>query len=181
VSWSFRSKFRSIEIVTGPAFWPSVGWVVVALVVQSLFARQLSFRHAIPSFVTIAVVLYALRVGARRGALLGIVAGALSDAVAGTGGGWTIADTTTAFAVGTVARGFFADGVLPPSFLVALAVIFRDAIFWLVMAMEGYPRGYGTTHLHATLWQALLTGLCTLVYLVARNRYTPHTRIERYS
>jgi len=156
--------------------------VVLGLLVQTVAAPWLSFRHGIPSFTTLAIVLYALRTGGRRGALLGIVAGALTDAFAGTAGGWTIADTAVALAVGAVARGFFADGVLPPSFLVAGAVLVRDGIFWIVMAMEGSPRGFGTTHLHAALWQALLTGLCALVYLGLRMRFADvQTRVERFS
>jgi rod shape-determining protein MreD len=181
VSSSFRSKFRSIEVVNGPTLWPSIGWVVLALLAQTIFAPWFTIRHAVPSLTTIAVVLYALRSGGRRGAVLGIVAGALTDAVAGTAGGWTIADTTIGLATGAVARGFFADGILPPSFLVAAAVLVRDGVFWVVMAMEGYPRGFGTTHLHAAVWQAALTGLTVLVYLYVRARFfDDSTRIERY-
>jgi len=181
VSSSFRSKFRSVEIVTGPSLWASVGWVVLGLFVQTVAAPWLSFRHAVPSFTTIAIVLYALRVGGRRGMALAVVAGALTDALAGTAGGWTIADALVVLLVGAIAGGFFADGILPPSFLVAAAVFVRDGVFWIVMAMEGYPRGYGTTHLHESLWQALITGLCTLVYLAARGRYAGvSTRVERY-
>jgi rod shape-determining protein MreD len=181
VSSLFRSKFRSIEIVTGPALWPSIGWVVLALFAQTVLAPSITVRHAVPSFTTIAIVLYALRTGGRRGAVLGIVAGALTDAVAGTAGGWTVADGLIGLASGAVAREFFADGILPPSFLVAAAVFVRDALFWIVMAMEGYPRGFGTTHFHASVWQAALTGLCALAYLYVRTRFFEvSTRIERY-
>jgi rod shape-determining protein MreD len=181
VSWSFRSKFRSVEIVTGPSLWASIGWVMLGLFVQIVASPWLSFRNGVPSFTTVVVVLYAVRSGGRRGALLGIIAGALTDAVSGTAGGWTIADTAIALGAGAVARGFFADGILPPSFLVAAAVLARNGIFWVVMAMEGYPRGFGTTHLHAALWQALLTGLCALVYLAGRMRFADvATRVERY-
>jgi rod shape-determining protein MreD len=178
----YRSSFRSIEIVNGPALWPTIGWVVVALFVQTVAAPWITFRHAGPSLVTIAVVLYALRCGPLRGAVLGLIAGVLTDVVAGTGGGWTIADTTIALAVGAAAGRFFADGVLPPSFLVAGAVLARDALFWGVMAFEGYPRGYGTAHLHAAVWQAFLTGACCVAYLFARSRFVDEaTRIERYA
>ena len=181
MSWSFRSKFRSIEIVNGPSLWPSVGWVVLALYAQTVFAPLVTLRHAVPSLTTIAIVLYALRVGGRRGAALGIVAGVLTDAVAGTAGGWTIADTVVGLGAGAVARGFFADGILPPSFLVAAAVFVRDGVFWIVMVMEGYPRGFGTTHLHESLWQAALTGATALAYLYVRMRFfDDSTRIERY-
>lgn len=155
---------------------------MLGLFVQTVFAPWLTFRNAIPSFATIAVVLFALRAGARRGAIVGIVAGVLTDALAGTGGGWTLADATVALACGGVSRGLFADGVVPPAVLVALAVLLRDALFWIVMATEGYPRGFATAHLHASLWQAALTGACALVYLIVRNRVGgARTRVERFA
>lgn len=178
----YRSKFRSVEVVNGPALWPTIGWVVLALFAQTVAAPWITFRHASPSLVTIAVVLYALRCGPLRGAVLGAIAGTLTDIIAGTGGGWTIAQTAIGLGVGAVSGGFFADGVLPPSFLVAGAVLVRNAIFWSVMAFEGYARGYGTTHLHETIWQAALTGACAFGYLAVRSRFVDETtRIERYA
>jgi rod shape-determining protein MreD len=182
VSWSFRSKFRSIEIVNGPAFWPTVGWVGLAVFAQAVLAPWLIVRHAIPSFVTIAVVLYASRVGTRRGAVLGLIAGVLTDATAGTGGGWTLADTAVGLIVGAASGRIFADSVLSSALLVGGAVILRDAIFWIVMSAEGFPRGYGTAHLHASLWQAALTAIYALAYVMLRNRVGGDTtRIERYT
>jgi len=182
VSSSFRSKFRSVEIVTGPSLWASVGWVVAGLFLQTVASPWLELRNAVPSFATIVVVLYALRAGPRRGLVVGIFAGALTDALAGTAGGWTIADTAVVAFVGAVSGGFFADGIIPPSFLVAAAVLLRDGVFWIVMAMEGYPRGFGTRHLHESLWQALITGACALAYLAFRQRYAGvPTRVERYT
>lgn len=149
---------------------------------QTTFAPLLTIRNATPSFVTIVVALYALQAGGRRGAFLGLIAGALTDAVAGTGGGWTIAYTLVALGCGAVARGFFADGIVPPSFLVGCAVLVRDAIFWIVMIAEGYPRGYATVHLHAALESALFTAVCALVYGLWRVRFRhERTRIERYA
>jgi rod shape-determining protein MreD len=177
----FRSNYRSVEIVSGPAFWPSAGFVALGLFVQTAFAPLLVVRGGMPSFVTIAIALYALRVGARRGAFLGLVAGALTDAVAGTGGAWTIAYTLLALGCGAVARGFFADGLFPPSLLVGLAVVARSAIFWIVMSLEGYPRGFGTTHLHAALESGALTAVYAFAYLLFRARFGDvQTRIVRY-
>jgi rod shape-determining protein MreD len=178
----FGSKYRSIEIVNGPDFWRSAGFVALGLFVQTAFAPLLLVREGVPSFVTIAVVLYALRVGARRGALLGLVAGVLSDAVSGTGGAWTIAYTVLALACGGVARGFFADGLVPPSLFVGAAAVVRSAIFWAIMSFEGYPRGFGTTHLHAALESGALTAVYAFVYLLFRERFgNDETRIERYA
>jgi rod shape-determining protein MreD len=178
----FRSNYRSIEIVSGPSFWRSAGFVVLGLFVQTAFAPLLVVRGGIPSFVTIAVVLYALRVGARRGAVLGILAGTLTDAVAGTGGSWTLAYTALALLCGAVSRGFFADGIVLPSVFVGAAVIVRSGIFWVVMSFEGYPRGFGSTHLHGALESGALTAVYAFVYLLFRSRYGGEpTRIERYT
>jgi rod shape-determining protein MreD len=178
----FRSNYRSIEIVAGPSFWRSTGFVALGLFVQTAFAPQLIVREGIPSFVTIAVVLYALRLGARRGAVLGLIAGALTDAIAGTGGAWTLAYTLLALLCGGVSRGFFADGVVLPSLFVGAAVIVRSALFWIVMSAEGYPRGYGSVHLHSALESGALTAVYAFVYLVFRSRYGgEQTRIERYA
>lgn len=177
-----RNKFRSVEIVTGPALVPTIGWTVLAVFVQTIFAQLVAFRGAVPSLAMIAVVLYALKAGARRGAVLGIIVGVLEDSFAGRGGAWTIATTLTALAAGAIARGFFSDGIPMLAAVVALAVLLRDGIFWTVMSIEGYPRGLATTHLHAALWQAALTGVCAIVYLIARARFiVDRTAVERFS
>lgn len=178
----FRSNYRSVEIVNGPALWRSVGLVVLGLFVQTVFAPYLLVRSGMPSFVTIAVVLYALRLGARRGSVLGLIAGILTDCIAGTGGAWTIAYTLLALLAGGVSRRFFADGMLLPSIAVGVAVIARSAIFWIVMSAESYPRGYGSTHLHGALESGLLTAICAFAYLLFRNRFGgERTRIERFA
>ena len=178
----FRSNYRSIEIVSGPSFWRSAGCVALGLFAQTAFAPLLVVHGGIPSFVTIAVVLYALRLGARRGALLGLAAGVLTDAVAGTGGAWTLTYTVLALLCGAVSRGFFSDGAVLPSLFVGAAVIARSALFWAIMSAEGYPRGFGAVHLHAALESGALTALYAFVYLVFRTRFGgEQTRIERYS
>jgi rod shape-determining protein MreD len=181
VSWSSRSSFRSIEIVEGPALAPTVGLAVLAIFFQTMFAQYITFRGAVPSLVTIAVVLYAAKVGARRGAVFGIIAGVLEDSFAGSGYAWTVATTLMALAVGGISRTFFSDGVAMLGALVAIAVVFRDAIFWAEMSIAGYPRGFAVTHLHAALWQALITGACAIAYLLLRPRFiTDRTTVERY-
>lgn len=178
----FRNKYRSIEVVNGPSFWRSAACVAAGLFVQTAFAPLLVVRGGIPSFVTIAVVLYALRLGARRGAMLGLFAGVLTDCVAGTGGAWTVAYTILALVCGAVSRGFFADGAVLPSLFVGAAVVARNAIFWVVMSAEGYPRGYGLIHLHAALESGVLTAVYAFVYLLIRARFGDEpTRIERYA
>jgi len=155
---------------------------VLALFVQTAFAPWLAIHGVVPSFATIIVVLYALRVGARGALLLGAIAGVITDALSGTGGGWTVAYLTIAAVSGAVRTRFFADGIVMPSVLVAVALLLRNALFWIVMTAEGYPRGYGTTHLHAALEAALYTGIVTVVVQFARSRFTdPDQRIQRYA
>jgi len=181
VSSFSRNKFRSIEVVSGPALVPTLGLTVLAVFAQTLFARFALFHGTVPSLVTIAVVLYSVKAGAGRGALLGVFAGSLEDSLAGSGGAWTIATTLMGLAAGTVARGFFSDGFVMLGGLVALGIVLRDTVFWVVMSLEGYPRGLARTHVHSTLWQAAITGLCALLYLVLRTRFiADRTAVERF-
>jgi rod shape-determining protein MreD len=176
----FRSSYRSIEIVNAPAFWRSAGYVALGLFAQTVFAPLLHVRSGMPSFVTIAVVLYALRAGARRGAVLGILAGILTDAVSGTGGAWTLTYTALALGCGAVSRSFFADGAVWPAVFVGVALVVRNTLFWIVMTAEGYPRGLGAAHLHGALESAALTAVCAFAYLLFRARFGgEQTRIER--
>jgi rod shape-determining protein MreD len=181
VSSSSRNSFRSIEVVAGPALAPTVGLTVLAVFIQTMFAPYVTFHGGMPSLVTIAVVLYAAKVGARRGAVLGAIAGLLEDSLAGTGGAWTIATTVTALAVGAISRTFFADGFAMLGALVGIAILLRDGVFWSVMSIGGYPRGFAVAHLHAALWQAAITGGCALLYLLVRDRFIDdRITVERY-
>ena len=146
-----------------------------------MFGRAVAFHGAVPSLVTIAVVLYAAKVGARRGGVFGLIAGLLEDCFAGTGGAWTISTTLTGLAVGGISRTFFSDGVPMLGALVALAILLRDAVFWGVMSIEGYPRGFAVAHFHAALWQAAISGVCAMLYLLVRDRFiVDRTTVERY-
>jgi len=168
-------------VIAGPALWPTIGWIALAIFVQSTLGRFLAFRGAIPALVMIPVVLYAVRMGGRRGAIAGIVAGLLDDAFGAGTGNWTIATPLVALGAGTLGRGFFSDGFLIQGLLVALAVALRDLVYWTLERFEGFPHGLGILHLHVSLIQAALTGLLTIAYLVARERFVAdRTSVERY-
>jgi rod shape-determining protein MreD len=176
-----RSSYRSVELAVGPAYWPVLGWTALLAFVQTVLVPLFAFRGAVPSFVTIAVVLYAVRVGARRGALLAIPAGLLEDIFSGTNGGWTISTTIVALLVGGFSRRMFADGAFAPAMLCGVAILARDAIFWSVMRIEGFPPGYALAHAHTALWRALLTALVAFVWLLLRGRLiTDKTTVERF-
>jgi rod shape-determining protein MreD len=181
VSSYSRSRFRSIEVIAGPALLPTIGLVILAVFVQTVFAPLLTLRATVPSFVCIAVVLYAAKAEIRRGVLLAVIAGICEDCVAGTGGAWTIATTLTALAAGGVARAFFSEGFVALGALVAFGVLLRDAVFWISMSLQGYPRGFAFTHFHAALWQGAFSGLCAMLYLIARSRLVAdRTAVERF-
>ena len=170
-----------MEITVGPAYWPALGWTSLLAFAQTVVVPLLAFRGAVPSLVTIAVVLYASRAGARRGAMLALPAGLLEDIFAGTGGGWTIATTVVALMVGGFSRRMFADGAFVPAVLCGLAVLVRDLMFWSVMRVEGFPAGFALAHAHTSLWRALLTAIVAFTWLVVRGRLvTDKTTIERY-
>jgi rod shape-determining protein MreD len=178
----YRTKYRSVEIAVGPAYWPTLGWTALLTLIQTALAPLLTFRGVVPSLSLIAVVLYASRAGARRGAQLAIPAGLLLDIIAGTGGGFTVATTLVALVVGGLSRRMFADGVFAPAILCGVAILVRDLAFWSVMGIEGFPRGYAVTHLHEALWRALLTAIVAFVWLIVRGRLiTDKTTIERYA
>jgi rod shape-determining protein MreD len=170
-----------MEITVGPAYWPVLGWTALLGFLQTVVVPLLAFRGAVPSLVTIAVVLYASRAGTRRGAMLALPAGVLEDVFAGTAGGWTISTTIVALLVGLVSRRMFADGAFVPAVLCGLAVLARDLMFWSIMRIEGFPPGFAVAHLHTSLWRALLTALVAFGWLVLRGRLvTDKTTIERY-
>jgi len=172
VSSSYKNKYRSIEIVRGPGVWATLGFVALAAFVQTTLGPVVAVHGVVPSFITIAVVLFALRTGITRGVIVGLVAGILEDALAtGTGGAWTIATVLVALGAGRIARSFFSDGFTILSAIVAGGVLVRDLIFWLVMRIEGYPQGLGVAHAHAALYQAAATGVAAFIYLVIRTRF----------
>jgi len=181
VSSFSRRSYRSVEIAVGPAYWPVLGWTALLAFVQTVLFAPLAFHGAVPSLVTVAVVLYAVRAGARRGAMLAIPAGLLEDIFAGTNGAWTLATTIVALLVGGFSRRMFADGVFAPAVLCGASVLVRDLVFWSVMRIEGFPPGYAGAHFHLALWRAALTALVAFVWLVLRGRLVADkTTIERY-
>ena len=121
-----------------------------------------TWHHAEPSLVLVAVVWYALRTDIRRAVVFGLIAGACEDILGGaltgaaTGGGWTIATTGTALLVGSVSQGFFADSIVVLTAVVAIGTLVRRLIFWSVLSLEGYPRGYAGVHAHQAIWEALM-------------------------
>ena len=107
----------------------------------------------------------------------------LTDAVAGTGGAWTLAYTALAMLVRRRSRAVSSPTAsCCRAYSSGSAVLVRSALFWVVMAAEGYPRGFGAVHLHAALEAGALTAAYAFVYLLFRSRFGGEsTRIERYA
>jgi len=156
-----RAKPQQIPFA-GPYWWQAAIFLAIALIAQIEFMHFFTWHHAEPSLVLIAVVWYALRTDIRRAVLFGFIAGACEDILGGaltgaaTGGGWTIATTGTALAVGSISQGFFADSMVVLTAAVSLGTLLRRLIFWSVLSLEGYPRGYAGLHAHQALWEALM-------------------------
>ncbi len=157
--------------------------MAIALAAQIEFIPVLfpKWHHAEPSLVLVAVVWYALRTDIRRAAVFGLIAGACEDTLGGsltgaaTGGGWTIATTGTALLAGSLSQGFFADSIVVLTVAVAIGTLLRRLIFWSVLSLEGYPRGYAAVHTHQALWEALMNAaiaaaLMLILRLVERRR-----------
>ena len=177
----YRTTYRSVEISVGPAYLPTLGWTALLAFIQTTLLPLVAFRGSVPSLVTIAVVLYAARVGARRGALLAIPAGLLEDAFGGGIGGATLALTIVALLVGGISRRVFADGAVIAALLCGAAVLLRDLIFWSWLRIGGFPEGFATVHAHAAVVRALLTTLVAFAWLALRGRLVADkTTVHRY-
>lgn len=149
--------------------------MAIALVAQIELMHYLTWHHAEPSLVLVAVVWYALRTDLRRAIVFGFIAGACEDVLGGaltgaaTGGGWTLATTGTALLAGSLSQGFFADSIVVLTAAVAIGTLVRQLIFWSVLSLEGYPRGYAGVHAHQAIWEALMNAaIAATLMLVLR-------------
>lgn len=133
--------------------------------------HAIAIRNVVPSFVLVVVVWYAMRVDARRAALYGLLAGACEDALApGTGASWTIATSVSAVVASMLSRGFFADSVPLVAAITAAVTLLRAMMFWIVMALFGYPAGLAGMHFHEALFAAVLNiALIVVAMLVVRR------------
>lgn len=161
--------------ITAPVWWQAGLYLVLALLAQITVMHYLRFRGAEPSLVLVAVVWYALRADLLYAAAFGFVAGLCEDAFsafpAGAGAGWIVALPITTLFVSWLSRWFFADSIPVVAGVVAIATLFSRMLFWVLMALQGYPAGYARLHLHQALWEALLNAmLASLLMLIGRSR-----------
>jgi cell shape-determining protein MreD len=120
----------------------------------------------------VVVVWYAIRADARRAAIYGLVAGMFEDVLAAqTGAAWTISTTLTAMLTSVLSRGFFADSVPLVATVTAVATLLRSLLFWTTMALERYPPGLGTLHLHQAAFAAVLNAVVMVVAMLVARRF----------
>jgi rod shape-determining protein MreD len=163
---------RHVAPFTGPAWYVAAGWLFAAAVAQTTFAHALTIRGAVPSFVLVVVVWYAIRVDALRAAAYGVAAGLVEDALAATtGAAWTISTLVTAVVVSLSSRGFFADSIPLAAVVVALATLFRALLFWTIASLEGYPPGLATQHFHQAIVSSALNVCVTIAAMLIVRRY----------
>lgn len=177
----FRSnQYRSIEVVAGPSFRVTLGVVVAAALVQTALGHFVDVRGAFPSLVMIAVVIYAIRADLLHAILVGALAGILEDSLSGTGGAWLVATTLVAAGSNGVTRIAFSDGIVQRAAYIALAVVVRDAIFRLVLQLQGFPTLPFSASLRTAAVQGALTAVVAAGYLLYRMRYVrEQTMVQR--
>ncbi len=157
--------------IAAPVWWAAALFLVAALLAQVEVLPYFKMRGAELSVVLIVVVWYALHSDIRSAAIFGLLAGLCEDALsAQTGAGWTISTTLTALAVCGMTRWFFADSIPVVTGVVACATLLRRMIFWIVMALQGYPPGYARLHLHEALWEALFNAVFAAAALTIVRR-----------
>jgi rod shape-determining protein MreD len=163
----FRSRFAAPPYA-GPAWWKAAISLAVALFAQVELLHFALFRNAELSAVFIVVIWYATHADVRRAAIFGLIAGLCEDLLSThTGAAFTISTMLAAAIAGTLSGAFFADSV-PLGFIVMfLSTLVRNAFFWSIMALEGYPSGFARIHLHQTAWQALLNAAVLAAAMVA--------------
>ena len=133
--------------------------------------HYLNVRGGQISIVLVVVVWYALHADLRRAAAFGLIAGLCEDALGTqTGAAWTISTTLTALFANLLSRWFFADSIPVMAGAVFGATLLRQMLFWIVMALQGYPAGYAGVHFHQALWASLLNALFISAALAVARR-----------
>jgi rod shape-determining protein MreD len=168
---SSRSKPHEAPFV-GPPWYIAGAWLAAAVLAQATFVHYLAIRNVVPSFVLVVVVWYAIRVDARRAALYGIAAGFFEDALsAQTGAAWTISTCLSAMLASRLSRGFFADSIPLATTITVIVTLMRALLFWVVMALSGYPRGLAVLHFHEALLQTALNAVIVVLAMLVARRF----------
>jgi rod shape-determining protein MreD len=180
---SFRIQPRSdpwgaplVPMPDAPPWWMTGLALLVALLLQTQTGPWLALRGAAPGFVFLFVLWYGLRTDMLGGFLVGMLAGACEDALAGwTGAAWMFATAITGALAGRTAGTVVSESRVWLVPYAALATLFRYALFALALRVEGHALPVPVAHLHQVLWQAALDAL--LAYLALT--FLPRLRVSR--
>jgi rod shape-determining protein MreD len=169
---SFRQAPKPhVAPFAGPAWPVAAAWLAAAILAQSTIVHYIAIRDVAPSLVLVVVVWYSIRVDARRAALYGLIAGFCEDALsAHSGAAWTISTCASAVLASLLSRGFFADSIPLAVGITLVATLVRALLFWMVVALFGYPPGLGSVHFHEAAAQSLFNaGVMIVAMLIARR------------
>lgn len=169
-----RVRLDEAEVSLPPRFAWLLLLAVVAIVVQSTILRDISFRGAHPSLLTVLLVWTGLRCGVSTGGWLGFLAGLIEDALGG-GGVNVIGTTLIGFAAGLLNVRFFADSI--PVFVaaVAAATLVRGAVSYLIVNIGLGERGMFHRLSHEIVWQMALNCVLAVAALLTL-RVVQHVR-----
>ena len=168
---SSRTKPHVAPFV-GPPWYVAAAWLAFALLAQATAVHFLAIHNVVPSLVLVVVVWYAIRVNAGRAALYGLIAGLCEDALSlQTGAAWTIATSASALLASGLSQGFFDDSIPLATAIVVAATLARALVFWVVMALGGYPPGLGAMHFHQALAAAGFNAAIMIAAMLVVRRF----------
>lgn len=146
-------------------------WVGFAILVAAHFAvRPLFDTRANVDFLLIGVLFSAVRMRPGLAALLGLVAGLMTDALAPSAfGAASLAFVVVAFGASWVKAVFFADHVALTGLFVFLGKLSFDAVYALV---SGGTRGMGLL-VQLLLWTPLSAALTAAVAILLLTVFRP--------
>ncbi|MBC5829537.1 MAG: rod shape-determining protein MreD [Candidatus Eremiobacteraeota bacterium] len=174
---SSQSKLIQGAPFAGPPWQRAAALLALALLAQITVLHYFTFRNAECSPVLVVVVWYAIASDFRRATIFGVCAGFLEDALSGgTGGAWTASTAVTAFFTAMLSRSFFSDSIPLLAAILVVATLLRNAIFWWMMEIQGYPTGVGYVHFHQTLWQAGYNALFMIASVLLSRYYAKGAR-----
>lgn len=134
--------------------------------------HHLAVRNVVPSLVLVVVVWYAIRVDGVRAVAYGLFAGLCEDALsAQSGASWMVATGAAALLASRLSRGFFADSIPLAAGVTVVATLVRELIFWIAMALSGYPPGLGAMHFHEALFESALNAVVIVAAMLLVRRF----------
>jgi rod shape-determining protein MreD len=154
------------EVSVPPRFSLLLLLAALAVLLQAAFGHAWTLRGAQPSLLTVLVVWTGLRCGPTTGGWLGLLGGALEDALGG-GGATVLAMTCIGFLSGLLSSRFFADSLPVVIAAVAGGTIVRNAIMYLVLEIGLGERGIYHRLAHAAAWETLLNCIVAALAVIA--------------